>query len=926
MNAVEIEAAISELALQPFDEAEFPFAFLAAFGNKDTTLSRLRAGNNNTSDVRGGVLQRNNIHIAVCEVGNVGETLKALRASPATKKAKAKFILVTDGQTLEAEDLTGGETKTCDYPDFPNHFGFFLPLAGISTIKEIKDNPIDVRATGRMNKLYVELLRENPGWATHERRHDMNHFMARLIFCFFADGTDIFDGTGLFIRTVEQMSDRDGSNTHEVLEAIFQAMNVKIVERINAQPRLPSWANGFPYVNGGLFSGNTDVPRFTRMARTYLLHAGGLKWREINPDIFGSMIQAVADDEERGALGMHYTSVPNILKVLNPLFLDELREQLTEASDNERKLLNLRKRMARIRVFDPACGSGNFLVIAYKQMREIEAEINRRRGELHLGSEIPLTNFRGIELRDFPAEIARLALIIAEFQCDVLYRGQKDALAEFLPLDAQNWIISGNALRLDWLSICPPTGTGVKLAADDLFSLPLNQTEIDFKNEGGETYICGNPPYRGSSWQTKEQKSDLECLAEREIKSWKSLDYVAGWFLKAAKFLGQVNARFAFVATKSICEGEQAPVLWPYVFGFGLEIEFAHTPFNWSNLASNKAGVTVVIVGVGRGASAKKLYHGAECRLVDLIGPYLAPGSTAIVSKTMSPISVQSKMLRGNMPTDGGNFLMSKDEAVELVASGGVPEKFIRPFMGASEVVNGRPRYCVWIEDNELSHALEYPVIRERIERVRQVRLNSAAPTTRNTKVPPHRFMQVEGNAKYYSIAIPAITSENREYLPAALLDGQTILSNKCYALYDSPLWNFSLAVSKMHQIWIGTVCARMRSDYSYSNTLGWNTFPVPLLTEQNKVDLTTCTEDILLARETHFPATIADLYDPDSMPDNLRRAHEHNDEVLERIYIGRRFKNDTERLEKLFELYTKMTAAAAKAKPTTNVTKGNKA
>lgn len=926
MNAVEIEAAISELALQPFDAAEFPFAFLAAFGNKDTALSRLRAGNNNTSDVPGGVLLRNNIHIAVCEAGTVGETLKALRTSAATTKAKAKFILATDGQTLEAEDLTGGETKTCDYPDFPNHFGFFLPLAGISTIKEIKDNPIDVRATGRMNKLYVELLRENPEWATHERRHDMNHFMARLIFCFFADGTDIFDGTGLFIRTVEQMSDRDGSNTHEVLEAIFQAMNVKTAERINAKPRLPSWTNGFPYVNGGLFSGDTDVPRFTRMARTYLLHAGGLKWREINPDIFGSMIQAVADDEERGALGMHYTSVPNILKVLNPLFLDELRAQLSEAGDNERKLLNLRKRMARIRVFDPACGSGNFLVIAYKQMREIEAEINRLRGELHLGSEIPLTNFRGIELRDFPAEIARLALIIAEFQCDVLYRGQKDALAEFLPLDAQNWIISGNALRLDWLSICPPTGTGVKLAADDLFSLPLNQTEIDFKNEGGETYICGNPPYRGSSWQTKEQKSDLECLAEREIKSWKSLDYVAGWFLKAAKFLGQVNARFAFVATKSICEGEQAPVLWPYVFGFGLEIEFAHTPFNWSNLASNKAGVTVVIVGVGRGAPAKKLYQGAECRLVGVIGPYLAPGSTATVSKTMSPISVQSKMLRGNMPTDGGNFLMTKDEAAELVASGGAPEKFIRPFMGASEVVNGRPRYCVWIEKDELSHALEYPAIRERIERVRQVRLNSAAPTTRNTKVPSHRFMQVEGNAKYYSIAIPAITSENREYLPAALLDGRTILSNKCYALYDTPLWNFSIAVSKMHQIWIGTVCARMRSDYSYSNTLGWNTFPVPLLTEQNKIDLTTCTEDILLAREVHFPATIADLYDPDSMPDNLRRAHEHNDEVLERIYIGRRFKNDTERLEKLFELYTKMTAAASKAKPTTNVTKGNKA
>ena len=293
MNAVEIEAAISELVLQPFDGAEFPFAFLAAFGNKDTALRRLCAGNNNASDVPGGVLQRSNIHIAVCATGAVGDTLKALRASPTTSKAKTKFILATDGQTLEAEELTNGETIVCAYPDFPNHFGFFLPLAGISTIKEIKDNPIDVRATGRLNKLYVELLRENPEWAKDTRRADMNHFMARLIFCFFAEDTDIFAGEGQFTNTVEQMSERDGSNTHEVLEAIFRAMNIKVAERGNAQPRLPNWANGFPYVNGGLFSGTTEVPRFTRMARTYLLHAGNLNWKQINPDIFGSMIQAL---------------------------------------------------------------------------------------------------------------------------------------------------------------------------------------------------------------------------------------------------------------------------------------------------------------------------------------------------------------------------------------------------------------------------------------------------------------------------------------------------------------------------------------------------------------------------------------------------------------------------------------------------------
>ena len=466
MNAVEIEAAVSDLAAGPFDAAEFPFQFLQAFDKKETTLKRLRKGDSNKSDVPGGVLLQANIHMAVCPLGQTRATLERLKASPKTVAGKAKFVLATDGVVLEAEDLLSGESIAPDYPRFAEHIGFFLPLAGISTVREIKDNPIDVRATGRLNKLYVELLRQNPEWGTDARRHDMNHFMARLIFCFFAEDTDIFHPSHPFTGTVATMSAGDASITHEVIGEIFRAMNTPtkhngaLDNRYRRAAGIRSWASPFPHVNGGLFSGTLDVPRFSRIARSYLLHIGGLDWTKINPDIFGSMIQAVADDEERGALGMHYTSVPNILKVLNPLFLDDLHEMLADAGDNARKLLNLRNRMARIRVFDPACGSGNFLVIAYKQMREIEAAINARRGEPERASDIPLTNFRGIELRDFPAEVARLALIIAEYQADVLYRGQKLALAEFLPLDAANWITQGNALQLDWLSICPPTGTG----------------------------------------------------------------------------------------------------------------------------------------------------------------------------------------------------------------------------------------------------------------------------------------------------------------------------------------------------------------------------------------------------------------------------------------------------------------------------------
>jgi hypothetical protein len=915
MNAVEIEAALSDLAEAEFDAAEFPYQFLAAFGNKEVALKKLRTGHSNTSDLTGGVLLRNNIHLATCESGSVGATLQALKASPATTKAKAKFILATDGQALEAEELITGETISTDFVDFPNHFGFFLPLAGISTIKEIKDNPIDVRATGRLNKLYVELLRENPDWAKDQRRADMNHFMARLIFCFFAEDTGIFNSTGLFSKTVEQMSERDGSNTHEVLETVFRAMNIKANARDSAEPRLPSWANVFPYVNGGLFSGSTEVPKFTRIARTYLTHASNLNWKEINPDIFGSMIQAVADDEERGELGMHYTSVPNILKVLNPLFLDDLRAQLESVGDNKVKLLNLRKRMARIRVFDPACGSGNFLVIAYKQMREIEAEINRRRGEEHLRSEIPLTNFRGIELRDFPAEIARLALIIAEFQCDVLYRGQQDALAEFLPLNTENWIVSGNALRLDWLSICPPTGTGVKVVSDDLFNTPLDQKEIDFENEGGETYICGNPPYLGSTWQSAEQKDDLRAIFDHRCKTWKSLDYVAGWFMKAADYGTKTPCVSAFVSTNSICQGQQVPILWSIIFASGHEIAFAHTSFKWANLASHNAGVTVVIVGItSQPRKTKRLFSVTTedetiAKDVNFINAYLVSGIDSVVEKISRPLCGQSEMVLGNLPADGGSLFLDKDERTDLVSKHPQASQYIRKFLGSEEFINGKDRYCLWLDADSAKRAENLPEIKERLQRVKQARLNSTKKQTQLDAETPYQFAEIRHQESQYITVVPRVSSENRPYLPVGLVDNTSIIGNKNFALYDAPLWNMALIASRLHWVWIGTVCVRLEMRFSYSNTLGWNTFPIPMLTEQNKADLTACAEAILLAREAHFPATIADLYDPETMPENLRKAHERNDEVIERIYIGRRFKNDTERLEKLFEMYTKMTA-----------------
>ncbi len=943
MNAVEIEEAVSDLVIQPFDKAEFPFQFLESFGNKETTLKRLRSGSSNRTDVEGAVLQRSNIHILVTEEDKVDEGLKALAKSEKTTQQKAKFILATDGKDVMAEDLNSGEPLHCTYEDLPKNFGFFLPLAGITTVAEIKNNAIDIKATGRLDKLYVELLKQNPDWAKKENRPAFNHFMAQLIFCFYAEDTSIFHklGTGLvedetksaglFTDTVRTMSDSDGSNTDFIISEIFRAMNIDTrVKDLRANSNLKWWADQFPYVNGGLFGGEVHeagsaqgatgnairVPKFSKIARTYLIRAGELDWTAINPDIFGSMIQAIADDDERGSLGMHYTSVPNIRKVLDPLFLDSLRDDLAKAGNNKQQLGKLKKRLSRIRVFDPACGSGNFLVIAYKQMREIEHQANLAAGWGAMESVILPTNFRGIEIKSFAAEVARLALIIAKYQADENYLGPKMAEMLFLPLSNRNWITCGNALRLDWLSICPPTGeTAVKLHSDDLFNTPLDQSEIDFENEGGETYICGNPPYLGSTWQSKEQKEDLKSIFDGRAKNWKSLDYVAGWFLKAADYLTHTDGTAAFVSTNSICQGQQVPILWPVIFATGNEIVFAHTSFKWANLASHNAGVTTVIVGLSQNNKMEKVLIEIAGddetleRSVDNINAYLIAGNNVLVEKAKYPQLGLSEMVRGNMPYDGGHLLLTRDELSELGLTSKQERKFLRRIYGSAEFIQGKERYCLWINNSELNEALKVPSISKRIDGVKEMRLGSRDKSANSLAERSHQLREMN-IGKNHSIVAAAISSENRPFLPVGLLSNRETVTNKMYALYDAPIWNLALIASRLHWVWIGTVCVRLEMRFSYSNTLGWNTFPVPKLTSQNKADLTAAAENILLAREAHFPATIADLYKSDAMPENLRAAHAENDRILEEIYIGRRFKNDTERLEKLFEMYSEMTKA----------------
>jgi hypothetical protein len=921
MNAVEIEEAVSALVAEPFDAAEFGFQFITAFGAKKTTVDRLRRGDSNQSDI-GGVLQRNNIHIAVAPAGEVGTTLAALRASPKTVSAKAKFILATDGDVVEAEDLVSGDVIAGPYVDLPRYFATFLPLAGISTVKEIKNNPIDVKATGRLNRLYVELLKDNPDWATEAKRPQLNQFMAQLIFCFFAEDTDIFPGNHKFTPTVERMTSGQADDTQAVIAELFRAMGTRPEYR--AAGKFPTWADGFPYVNGGyLFNGETEAPYFGRTARAYLLRAGELDWKEINPDIFGSMIQAVADDGERGELGMHYTSVPNILKVLNPLLLDSLREQLETAGESKQRLRSLRKRLAGIRVFDPACGSGNFLVIAYKEMRSIEATIvDRLGGEKNLKlderrSVIPLDNFYGIEIKGFAAEIARLALLIAEFQADCVYLSQQEARAMVLPLHKTGQITVGNALRLDWLVVCPPPArTAMAEMGTDgtIGQLAVGVGTLE-TNAEAEIYICGNPPYKGNAKKSKDQESDLKLCLSVDFDKWRSLDYICGWFYKAAIYQKMYPATFAFVATNSISQGQNISAFWQPMISFGIRIVFAVKSFQWSNLASKEAGVSVVVVGCNSHPDQPLyIFDGSSRIQTRNINPYLIPFDNVWLEQRSSPAANIGSMLKGNYYGLSEGLLLTRKQYESLINLG-FPKKNLRRFLGGAELIDGTLRYCLWIPELDVSsELLQVFGISERIDAVRVSRLSSPDQMAVKMAKLPHQFREMN-HSKVFSIAVPTVSSERRTYIPADIFDHNSVFSNMCFALYDAQIWNFAILSSQLHLSWISTVCGKLETRIRYSNTLGWNTFPVPKLTDQNKIDLTRTAENILLAREAHFPATIADLYDPDKMPNDLRRAHDENDEVLERIYIGRRFRNDTERLEKLFDLYSKMTADAPKAK-----------
>ncbi|MBO9428750.1 DNA methyltransferase [Sulfitobacter sp. R18_1] len=887
MNITEIETAVSDLAAKPFDQETFFFDLITAYGAPSSTVERIRTGSTGKSDVNGAVLWTPKIHYVYNKMSELPAQLDELAASKKTTSKKVRFLVATDGEDIGIRDTKLDETSYFSIYELAEKFGTLLPVAGFERYSAVEENPVDVKASSRLAKFYDAIIKENPEWATDERRHDMNQFMTRMIFCFFAEDTGIFPQENMFAKTLHEYGGKDGADGPALIERIFTIMATSIDGR--AERDDPPYIRHFPYVNGGLFSGSVECPVLSKTAWQYLREAGDLDWAEINPDIFGSMLQAVVDPKQRHELGMHYTSVPNIMKVLGPLFLDDYKKRFETAGRNRKKLRDLLRDVTHTRVFDPACGSGNFLVIAYRELRILEERIETKLGELNGGANmmmfthINLENFYGIEIDDFAAETAKLALWIAEYQANKLLEQAIGRRVPSLPLRAGANIHCGNALRIDWAEVCP-------------------------KKDEYLTYVAGNPPFLGSKFQDKEQKSDMMSVFDGYIKATRNLDFVACWFLKGSQHLKSGKCTgVAFVSTNSICQGDSVPTLWPHILDGSVHITFAHRSFKWSNNASKGAAVSCVVVGLGNSNKDAVIYDGDAAKDVSVIGPYLT-GCLSFVTPSRSPISSLSSMVLGATPRDGGNLILTSDEKDKLISRQTEAGKLVKDFVGSQEWIKGNKRYCIWITDDNILLAQEIPEIADRLIRISNMRSSSSKAATRKLANVPHRFEYSSGTACHHSIVIPRIASERRKYIPVGIINFDAVVSMSMFAMYDAPIWNLSILSSRLHREWIGTVCGRLKTDLSYSNTLGWNTFPVPALTDVDKADLEACARGILEARDMHPTKTLADLYDPDRMPDNLRAAHERNDEVLEKIYIGRRFKNDTERLDHLFERYEELT------------------
>ncbi|MBC9954429.1 class I SAM-dependent DNA methyltransferase [Leucobacter sp. cx-42] len=888
-----IEERVAPLAQRETFDREFIFDLLLAYGKPQGNVTRLRNGSLNVAtDPRLEVAQKNVVYFKET-VGDPLEVAEQLRKSPAVVRFSTRFVIVTDYVDIVAHDIKTNETIGFPIREIDQHFTFFLPWAGMEKAQYVAESHADVKAAERMGKLFDELLQANPGIFDDERgRHSLNIFFTRLLFCFFAEDTGIFTDNQ-FTNAVGSQTHPDGSDLAEFLTDLFKALDTE------DPADKPKHLAEFPYVNGRLFTVKDDqiVPRFTKQAREELIASGTLIWRDINPDIFGSMFQAIVTPGKRSDLGQHYTSVPNILKTIEPLFLDDLKTELNEAQDSERRLIRLLDRIAAIKVFDPACGSGNFLVIAYKELRKLEHAIIERLAELSSShqvlwadSKISIENFFGIEIDDFAVEVAVLSLWIAKHQMNREFREKFRVEIPLIPLKETGQINAGNATRVDWNSVCPNDG----------------ETEI---------YLIGNPPYAGVKEQTAEQKADfVPVFGDRPFS--KKLDYVALWFMKAADYMEGTASKVAFVSTKSIAQGEQVGLMFPAIFDRGIEIGYAYTPFKWENNAKRNAGVTVIVVSLRNLEPSKKFLFQGDLRIeVSNINGYLTEGGNVFVLPRSKPLSQLPPMTFGSKGTDWGNLMLEPAERESLLTMAPDASVFVRRILGTDEFVKDQEKYCIWISEEEAEYAATIPLLKLRFDRNRDQRADSVKAATKALAKVPYRFGEVRYKPTE-SILVPKVSSIRRDYIPVGYLDADTIINASAFGVYDAEPWVLAFLTSRTHVAWTGAVGGRMREDYQYSNTIVYNNFPVPPLSEATKEKLTVAALRVLDIREYHCEQTLAELYDPDKMPQDLRDAHAAVDALVDSIYSKKPYETDEQRLSDLFAMYERMTAEEAAKAP----------
>ena len=895
------------------DEKLFTAAFLACFGIGKHQYKREYAVPR--ADGSTGYMDGFIPGLLIIEGKSLGKNLDKAREQAESYRwgcpthERPRYVLLHDFGRFALFDLSHDTSLTCALAELPAHADRFRFLLGEEpTI--VEETEANRRAAEQIAELHEALLQSN------FTGRDLETFLVRLLFCFFADDTAIFGNNNIFLRLLEQLRP-DGANTGAKLNELFDTLNTPIKQR---SPLLDETLQAFAYINGHLFEQRTRIPAFNSTLHALLLQCARYDWASISPAIFGSMFQSVLEKHEpdqnpatphrasRRELGAHYTSERNILRAINPLFMDGLRAQLAAAGKNPAKLQTLYDQLPTLRLLDPACGCGNFLVIAYRELRLFEMELIERlyfkgkgRGVLDVAdlSRVTVNQFYGIEIDASAAHIAQVALWITDHQMNLLCAQRFGTTRPSVPLTASAHILQANALRTDWAELLPPAQC---------------------------SYIVGNPPFVGAKYQSAEQRADV-ALVMGNIPNCGLLDYVACWHVKAAAYM-QANAAIctALVSTNSICQGEQVGVLWPHMLEQGLHLHFAHRIFQWSNEGKGVAAVHCIIVGYGKQPPAQPVIFDyssnikaetGERLVVQRINPYLVDAPDALLTRRSKPLCDVPVMGIGNKPIDDGNYLFTPAEKDAFVAREPASEKFFRRWLGADEFLNGIERWCLWLGDALPSDLSKLPECRKRIDAVQKFRLNSKSKPTQALAATPRRFhvefLPTEGNY----LAVPEVSSERRKFIPIGFLPASIMASNLLRAAPCATFYHFGILSSLMHNAWMRTVAGRLESRYRYSINIVYNNYPWPQNpSDKQRQAVEAAAQGVLDARALYPQATLADLYDPLTMPAELVKAHTALDRAVDTAYAYKGGKDDASRVAYLFAQYQQLATPLAETPP----------